>query len=240
MIKQSKILSIPENIDAPLWRYMSIEKLESLLNERALYFRRSDLFEDPLEGTHSLATIKNRPSFFAEAKESWINKTIPMFNANTRKCVFVNCWHNSATESVYMWDMYTKDNKGIAIKSSLNRIRNAILDEEREFLINPVRYINYEEDHTSDANLFYAFFCKDESYINEKEVRFAFDQNFEHVGREDFDSLLLEEGIFIPVDINLLIEKVIVSPHTKLREIKVIKKLLKSYKLSRRMELSSK
>ena len=77
MLKQSIILSLPENIEAPLWRYMSIEKLESLLKEKALYFRRADLFEDPLEGKHSAATIKNRPVFFAEAKDSWINKTMP-------------------------------------------------------------------------------------------------------------------------------------------------------------------
>jgi hypothetical protein len=239
MIKQSKILSLPENIEAPLWRYMSIEKLESLLKESALYFRRADLFEDPLEGTQSLATIKNRPSFFAEAKESWINKTMPMFDARTRKCVYVNCWHNNDTESIYMWDKYTKENKGIAIKSSLNRIRRAILDREREFLINPVRYINYEKEHTSDANSFYAFFCKEASYINEREVRFAFDQKFEHVGDADFDSLPLEEGIFIPVDNNLLIEKVIISPYTKEVEINKVYNLLDKYQLRDKLQHSA-
>jgi len=215
MIKQSKILSLPENIEAPLWRYMSIEKMESLLKAKALYFRRADLFKDQLEGKHSVATIKNRPLFFAGAKDSWINKTMPMIDARIRKCVYVNCWHNNNAESGHMWDTYIKNNKGIAIKSSLNRIRNAILDKEREFLINPVRYIDYEKDHTSDANSFYAFFCKDQSYINEREVRFAFIENYERVGDENFDSLPLEEGIFVPVNNDLLIEKIIISPYTK-------------------------
>jgi len=56
MIRQSPILSLPENIEAPLWRYISIAKLESLLRTGALYFRRADLFEDPLEGKHSEPT----------------------------------------------------------------------------------------------------------------------------------------------------------------------------------------
>ena len=81
MIKQSNIISIPENIEAPLWRYMSIEKLKSLLKENALYFRRADLFDDPLEGNQSKATLDYRPKFFEGAKDSWINKTMPMIDA---------------------------------------------------------------------------------------------------------------------------------------------------------------
>ena len=171
MIQQSKILSIPSNIEMPLWRYMSIEKLTSLLNENALYFRRADLFKDPLEGTQSQYTLSKRPIFFAGANESWLTQAMPMADERTRKCVYVNCWHNSDNESKYMWDKYVADNKGIAVKSSLNKIKNSILDLERKFLINPVRYINYERDDTIDANSFYAFFCKDKSYNNEREVR---------------------------------------------------------------------
>jgi len=215
MIRQSPILSLPENIEAPLWRYMSIAKLESLLGESALYFRRADLFEDPLEGKHSAPTIGFRPIMFAGAKDTWIDETMPMIDARTRRCVYVNCWHNNESESAYMWDKYAREGKAIAIKSSLNRIRNAILDREREFLVNPVRYIDYQKDHTSDANSFYAFFCKDKSYQDEREVRFAFIENFERVGDADFDSLSLAEGILIPVDNDLLIEKVILSPYTK-------------------------
>ncbi|HEY3345702.1 MAG TPA: hypothetical protein VGJ97_12280 [Anaerolineaceae bacterium] len=131
MIKHSNIKFIPVWVDAPLWRYMSKEKLLSLLNENALYFRRADLFADPLEGTHSKPTLSNRPVFFAGATDSWLNKTMPLLDERARKCVYVNCWHNNYTESFYMWEQYTRKNKGIAIKSSLNRIRWSILDAEK-------------------------------------------------------------------------------------------------------------
>lgn len=239
MIKQSIRLSLPENIDAPLWRYMGVEKLESLLKESALYFRRADLFEDPLEGKHSAATVRYRPVFFAGATDSWLNKTMPMIDARTRKCVYANCWHNNDSESMYMWDKYTRESKGIAIKSSLNRIRNAIHDREREFLINPVRYIDYEKDRTSDANSFYAFFCKEKSYEKEREVRFAFIENFKRVGDANFDSLTFAEGIFIPVDNNLLIEKVIFSPYTNDEDVKKIHNLLLESNLSDKFQHSA-
>lgn len=238
MIRQSPILSLPENIEAPLWRYMSFDKLASLLKESALYFRRADLFEDPLEGRHSTPTLNHRPVMFAGATDSWLTKTMPTIDARTRKCVFVICWHNSDAESSIMWAKYARENKGRAIKSSLGRIRNAILDRDREFLVNPVRYIDYSKDHTSDANSFYAFFCKDRSYAEEREVRFAFIEHFELVGNDDFDSLALEEGIFIPVDIHLLVDKIILGPSTNDEDARRVRALLLASRLDDRSQHS--
>jgi hypothetical protein len=239
MIKQSKILSLPENIEAPLLRYMKVEKLESLLKESALYFRRADLFEDPLEGKQSASTIKDQPSFFAGATPPWLNDSMPLVDARTRKRVFVNCWHNNNTESVSMWDKYTKENKGVAIKSSLNRIRNAILDTETEFLVYPVNYINFEKDHTSDTNSFFTFFHKEISYKKEREVRFAFIQNFERIDSPDFDSLPLEEGIFIPVNNDLLIENIFLGPNTNDEDKNKIYQLLDENKLGDKLQQSA-
>jgi len=209
MVKQSISFFIPDNIDAPLWRYMPEEYFRSLLEESALYFCRADLFIDPLEGTQSRPTIANRPLFYSGATDHWINETVPMFDERTRKCLYVNCWHNNNKESKHMWDKYSGM---IVIKSTLNRIKQSTQDTEREFLISPVRYINHDRDYTSDANSFCPFFCKDESYSNEREVRFALIENFIHIGDENFDTLPFEKGIFVPVDYSILIEKAIIYP----------------------------
>jgi hypothetical protein len=44
-------MSIPESLpgDAILWRYMSFSKLVALFSQRALYFSRCDVFDDPFE-----------------------------------------------------------------------------------------------------------------------------------------------------------------------------------------------
>ena len=164
---------------------------------------------------------------------------MPLIDSQTRKCVYVNCWHNSESESLQMWGNYTTKNKGVMIKSSLNKIKMSILDTLSEFLISPVRYTNYEKDHISDANSFYAFFHKDKSFEYEREVRFAFIKNYEKIGTKNFDQLDLEKGVSVPVNIDTLIEKIIVSPYAKGELVKKISNLLKKYKLSDRLESSS-
>lgn len=236
MIKQSVIKFIPNYIDAPLWRYISLEKLQSLLTESALYFCRADLFEDPLEGTQSIPTIANRPKFYEGATEHWVEFTLPMFDLRTRKCLYVNCWHNNIQESIYMWEMYSGK---IAIKSTLQNIKHSILDTEREFLISPVDYIDHLKDAISEANAFYPFFCKDKKYYPEKEVRFAFIQNFEKIGDENFDNLPFEQGIFIPIDYSKLIEQIIVYPSVQDVEYEIIYDLLKKYNIQEKLFRSS-
>lgn len=40
----------PSNPDVPIWSYMDLARLVSLLSHRALWFSRADLLGDPHEG----------------------------------------------------------------------------------------------------------------------------------------------------------------------------------------------
>lgn len=239
MIKQFRLISLPETIDAPLSRYTSFDRLSDLLENRSLYFRRADLYKDSLEGTMSRSTLLQRPSFFEGATDHWIYETMPLIDGQTRKCVYVNCWHNSESESLQMWENYTIKNKGVMIKSSLNKIRMSIIDTQTEFLINPVQYINYEKGHISDTNSFYAFFHKDKSFEYEREVRFALIKNFKKIGTKNFDKLNLKKGILVLVNIDTLIEKIIISPYARDELVKKTSNLLKKYNLADKLESSS-
>ena len=42
---------LPDNLDAPVWRYMDLDKFQSLLKEKALYLCRADRLQDRFEGT---------------------------------------------------------------------------------------------------------------------------------------------------------------------------------------------
>ena len=56
MIDKSGIL----NVEKSAWRYMDFWKFESMLeNKGCLYFHRSDMFEDSLEGEYSKVTLKD-------------------------------------------------------------------------------------------------------------------------------------------------------------------------------------
>ncbi|HEY3345701.1 MAG TPA: hypothetical protein VGJ97_12275 [Anaerolineaceae bacterium] len=82
-------------------------------------------------------------------------------------------------------------------------------------MISPVDYIDYDKNHTSDANAFYPFFCKDKHFKEEREVRFAFIQNFENIGGDDFDKQCRDDGVLIPMDKYSLIEEIVISPFTE-------------------------
>jgi len=82
VIKQFRLISLPETIDAPLSRYTSFDRLSDLLENRSLYFRRADLYKDSLEGTMSRSTLLQRPSFFEGATDHWIYETIVNWKIN--------------------------------------------------------------------------------------------------------------------------------------------------------------
>ncbi|MBU4016836.1 DUF2971 domain-containing protein [Patescibacteria group bacterium] len=230
---------MPDNIDAPLWRYITYEKLTSLPTKRALYFSRSDLFTDTQEGTFSKETLKRRPIFFEGATDHWINVTMPLFDKRTKKCVYINCWHNNKNESKHMWMTYSESGKGIAIKSSLVRLKNAILDDKKEFLIRPVWYIDYEKEHISEANAFYPYFYKHISFQNEREFRIAVIENFEKIGAPNFDKLKFEPGLFIKVNIDILIENIYLSPFVSEVFTMKVFKLLEDYRITNKLQRSN-
>lgn len=55
--------------DAVLWRYMDFPKFVSMLHERALYFCRSDVLGDPLEGSLTQAVEVARQARLANPPE---------------------------------------------------------------------------------------------------------------------------------------------------------------------------
>ena len=49
-----------KNTNQTIWRYMNLWKFESMLQDNGcLYFTRSDMFADKLEGKYSDITLKN-------------------------------------------------------------------------------------------------------------------------------------------------------------------------------------
>jgi hypothetical protein len=60
-VSDSELFVQPPNLDITVWRYMDFAKYVSLLANKALYFTRLDLFDDPFEDTltrHELELCK--------------------------------------------------------------------------------------------------------------------------------------------------------------------------------------
>lgn len=230
MIKQHLHYTVSDNLDATLWRYLDISKLESLLKDSALYFRRSDKFSDDHEGSYSDPAIADRPRFFEGAEPHFIEKGLPEIHRTWAKCTYVNCWFIGDHESLAMWKLYGK----VAIRSSISNLKKAIKGEE-EFCLGPVSYIDYEKDMMSQANAFSPFFHKRKIYQHEAEFRILTFLE-KDIGRVQSGEIIPSDGVLINVNVEELIDSIVIFPEASNDERKEIKDLIEKYNLSYKLK----
>lgn len=115
--------------DTPIWRYMSYSSFMWTIQKGFLNFRRADCFDDPYEGTFPKAVIQQMSRELNEdfgddadgIMENWIRTTNMQ-----RKITFLNCWHINPGQSAAMWEQYSLADKGIAIRSTIGGLIDAI------------------------------------------------------------------------------------------------------------------
>lgn len=242
----------PEQI---IWRYMDLDKFESTLSQRSLFFCRSDKFSDPFEGTvpkreadHRekeeihMAKFHRRTITIEEAKKK--SENIGNLHKRFRRSFLVNCWHINKGESDAMWRLYLKTNEGVAIQSTAQSLNDALMGFEGEIMMSKVRYIDYDTDIWFDKddypflgyNLLAPIVHKRTAFVHESELR-VFQQIQDAVDNEAYwnDG---ENGRLIPCDLELLIEKVILPPTSDESLVAKVKSLLEKYGLKREIEKS--
>lgn len=209
-------------LEAELWRYMDFTKYVSLLSSRALYFSRSDQFEDAYEGAKGLKRTKNAwddhyLSFFRQAirnppdgykcdkadeqveeEASQLLRDLESGGNASREHTFISCWHENAYESTAMWRLYSSYlPNAVAIKTSYGSLYRS-LGSNPQIRIGRVRYIDFNRQY---AGVNDAFWRKRKSFEHEREVR-AVITDFSCQG----------VGSLVPCEVKLLIESLHLSP----------------------------
>ncbi|MBW4575806.1 MAG: DUF2971 domain-containing protein [Aphanothece sp. CMT-3BRIN-NPC111] len=201
-----------------IWRYMDLAKFISILQSRELYFNRGDCFEDKAEGSYSKLTLENldtniNASFALggiQLLDKEVREIVSLINQVNRLSVFVHCWHMNMHESYAMWDLYGKDDKGIAIQSTIDRLYNSLDNNINDKAVNiikgKVHYLDFSQEEfkvlpieisgllskvncSISINAIFAFLHKRVSFEHEKEMRLIIDQSC------DFDLLLPKETL---------------------------------------------
>jgi hypothetical protein len=95
---------------------------------------------------------------------------LEFFNSVNSRAV-VSCWHENENESIAMWKLYTSGNDGVAISSTVGRLKGALRDFSDDFLIGRVRYIDHLKADDDDISAYTPVFRKRLSYEHEREVR---------------------------------------------------------------------
>lgn len=137
-----------------------------------------------------------------------------IFNKTT-KGITVNCWHFNQSESEAMWKLYSENGKGIAIKTSIESLKNSIETVEQDLLVHigRVKYLDfYDENITpkdcvADGHL--SPLLKRASFSHENEIRLFTVPEIEYESLREFEPAAKS----VKININKLIENIYISPY---------------------------
>jgi len=201
MYIQDTNIRLPED-STVVWKYLDLSKFVDLLLYRKLFMSRSDKFEDQYEGTFS------EPTFEEIRKLSVNNPEFLDYYKTHREKVAVSSWHSNEYESFAMWQIFTQKSEGLAIQSTLGRVKEALLPENVfEQYIGEVNYIDYKKEYIPFENTFFPFLFKRKSFQYEREIRIITD-----VTSHD---MTIDNGLKIDVDLGQLIEKIYIHPKSE-------------------------
>jgi hypothetical protein len=154
----------------------------------------------------------------------------------------VSCWHMNERESMAMWEQYATRGAGFAIQSTAQRLIDALQGCGRETFLSKINYCDYDTQEVNEDVPIFALSGKRLSFEHERELRVYTPLNQQEMSRvsagivmrrqgwslvarpdgesddfEWFGSLYRqqnqpEEGVYVPVNVDRLIERVYVGP----------------------------
>lgn len=190
--------------ESKLWRYMSLPKFISLIQQSYLFMYNLELMakDDIFEGILPYGNFMHREwnsindvptsvldklkmnviyhetgdlqTCFEHHKEDQ-DLRIRQAYAH-RRSYFINCWHLNEYESLAMWDMYSRKDEGIAIVSSESNFIDAFSGVHNDIYGGVVEYADYDcPSFIIDVNNgFNSILHKRASYDYEREYRLVF------------------------------------------------------------------
>lgn len=202
MYQNNSNINLTTNEDTIVWKYLDLSKFLDMLLSKRLFMSRSDKFEDQYEGTFS------EPTFEEIKKIAANNPKFLDYYKSHREKVVISSWHINEYESFAMWQIFTKNNEGLAIQSTIGRLKKALEPERKtQQYIGEVNYIDYKKEYIPFYDSFFPFLFKRKSFQYEREVRIISDVSS--------DNLKINDGLKIDVDINQLIERIYIHPKSE-------------------------
>ena len=153
------------------------------------------------------------------------NSTVEKANQALISQYCVNCWYQGEYESEAMWRLYSRNDEGIAIKSTMGRLQDAFATTPLQPMIGAVNYIDYEtweppalKDLKPEFDPAQLFFWKRKSFEYEQELRLLI--------KADTGS---QPGVSIQIDLEKLVTGVRVFPFAKDWFVELVEMLIKRF-----------
>lgn len=138
-------------------------------------------------------------------------------------------------ESKALWDMHKKDKKDSILQSTYLKLRESIKDS-RDIFIGKVTYRDLKSDINPSDSFFRRLVRKRKKFENEKELRVVVNNWVDEKGNVLKKPLV--NRLLVPVDLDLLVERVIVSSSSNFSFIEDIQNITEKYGLSKKVERS--
>ncbi|MGA2162328.1 MAG: hypothetical protein ABSG28_09090 [Methanoregula sp.] len=195
--------------DTKIWRYLNKEKICSLLQKKSLFFAKASVLKDAFEGRYPHKYPKSEGAAFGRAAfgRTRFGQSQNYIPKEMKDLVYICSFTINEYESEVLWKNYLQGSEGAAIQTTLQGLKSCFdASEEEEIFIGKVDYLDYNsESFNEESNLFYPFLHKKVEYIHESELR-AITTRF-LPSREK-----IVNGIFIPISLQNLLEKIVLSP----------------------------
>ncbi|MBY2999955.1 DUF2971 domain-containing protein [Rhizobium leguminosarum] len=235
----------PPGNDQIIWRFMSLEKLLSLFVTSSVYLTQVKLLrkDDPFESQFTLAHIalfnhiQSTPELLDSLVQEQIKKSgltdptgmaalnmASMFSPGMLEVManvaaantFVSCWHINDHESAALWRLYSSNEAGIAIRTTVGRLRSS-LEAAPDIFMGEVKYIDFDKEIIETGNFLNPIFRKRLSFAHERELRICTMKGADRkAGEENLAEIDLlhrqPAGITVPCDLSALIEELVISP----------------------------
>lgn len=233
LLKDYLELETPEE-ETIIWRYLDFPKFMSLLQKRKLFFPKGDDLPDPFEGITTEANISRRRKDYPHIPPDVYENTMRHMDI-IKKYIYVNCWNISKNESNLMWASYVKDNFGVAIQSTSERLNKCFpTDSNLKIRTSRIKYINYNIDKFNELVGYLYFLRKRQIYKYENELRvltIIMEHKKDKIPELDF----ITSGVYIPINLDTLVEKIVLSPKAKSWHKDLIKAIIEKYSLRKKV-----
>lgn len=211
--------------DDHIWRYMDLARFLELLESQALFFGSAAGMRDPWEGAFGPGSTVD-PDYVEHLKVM-----------RTREMTYLNCWSVGEVESAALWDLYQRDGKGVAVRSTWGRLTQS-LHTNRYIVGGRVTYADHAQINIDPTNIFNSYVYKREQFEYEHETRLVYwaggSRETERrllAGEETTvnDGELIRPGFHIRADLDRLIERVYVAPGADPWVAKLIRDVITKY-----------
>jgi hypothetical protein len=126
-----------------------------------------------------------------------------------------------------MWRIYGPNGHGVAIQSTIGRLRRA-LDSDAQAEVLPIRYVDFETHYPERTDPYGLFTFKRRAFEHEREVRAIIKLSANE-----------PQGRLVARNLDVLIERVVVSPLVPTWYAEVVEAVTRSFTLNKPIARSS-